>query len=172
MSKRKILVSLSALPVLGKNKIKVTDALQGTRTKKAREQERVGGNENDIMERHILISQPSLNKSMSLYFFITHRWTIPMKDYPRLLRVQEKRNTTEEWKKGKEQPLNVWLHLCHACEIETKQERGGIRREKEESFPMVILLAEGGFLKTALYFTVSCECTLTNKKQTNKQNQP
>lgn len=73
MSKRKILVSLSALPVLGKNKIKVTDALQGKRTKKAREQERVEGNENDIMERHILISQSSLNKSMSLYFCITHR---------------------------------------------------------------------------------------------------
>lgn len=73
VSKRKILVSLSALLVLGKNKIKVTDALQGQRTRKAREEERVGRNENDNIERHIQISQPFLDKSMSLYFFITHR---------------------------------------------------------------------------------------------------
>ena len=73
VSKRKILVSLSALLVLGKNKIKVTDALQGQRTRKAREEERVGRNENDNIERHIPISQPFLDKPMSLYFFITHR---------------------------------------------------------------------------------------------------
>lgn len=95
VSKREILVSLSALLVPGKNKIKVTDALQGQRTRKAREEERVGRNENDNIERLIPISQPFLSKSMSLYFFITHRWTIPMKDYLWLLRIQEKRNTTE-----------------------------------------------------------------------------
>lgn len=56
--------------------------------------------------------------------------------------------------------------LRHACASEMKQEQ-----RRGESFPMVILLAEDEFLRTPLYFTMSCACMLTYKKKEAKPTQ-
>ena len=116
----------------------MTDTLQGKSTRKAREQERVGGNKNDSKERHLLTSQPFSRKSASLYYFITHRRTIPIKDCPYLFRVQEKSSTSKERRRGEQHPLHTWSLLCvcvHARANETTQDRAGEGEEERSLSP-------------------------------------
>lgn len=43
--------------------------------------------------------------------------------------------------------------------------------KRKKSFPIVILFAEGDFLRTPLYFTMFCACMLTYKKKEAKPTQ-